>query len=190
MGPQPANVTERFPIIEIPSQYWTLWNTVLQAVRSAQSIPIRNIGKLITKSASQWLITTDCRYIHQCQQDTYSVHRFLFRDKSTFHFALQPLFFTAIEQFDHLQYITPTLSNTIAITETSKLYKYIQPFIPKLKLVTKKMVSHLIKFTHKPKLLDKKPESIPPSPFLDPTYGDDKYSLYQDWWAIQRLIPR
>ena len=52
------------------------------------------------------------------------------------------------------------------------------------------MVSHLIKFTQKPKLLDKKLESIPPLPFLDPIYGDDKYSLYRDWWAIQRPTPR
>ena len=92
--PIQANVTERFPIIEIPHSYWKLWRTVLQAARSANSIPIRRIGCLLTKTASRWLITKDCRYIYQRSGDDYTVHKYLQRDKSTLHYDVSPLFTT------------------------------------------------------------------------------------------------
>ena len=37
-----SNINKRFPIIEMPKQYWPLWRTVLEAVRSANRIPIRD----------------------------------------------------------------------------------------------------------------------------------------------------
>ena len=45
----PINPKERFPIIQVPDNYWPLWTNVLKSIRSSHIIQIRNIGTFINK---------------------------------------------------------------------------------------------------------------------------------------------
>ena len=60
-----SNVTERFSIIEVPTNYWPLWETVLKAIKTANAISIRELRPLLVESNSEWLITSDCRYVYK-----------------------------------------------------------------------------------------------------------------------------
>ena len=103
-----SNINERFPLIEVPSHYWALWQTVLSAIHISQAIPIRNLGPLHTKSQAKWLASTDLRCVYQLHDHQYSVHKITSHSKSKFQYALEPLFYIEVTVYDHLFYVTPT----------------------------------------------------------------------------------
>ena len=121
--PLSLNIPEQFQIIEVSSNYWPLWENIISAVKFAYSISIRELGPLLIKSNSEWVITFDCQYVYRKLDDQYSVHRLYQRDKSTLYFHIEPLFTTTIENYDHLRYITPIITPTqILVTDTNTLY--------------------------------------------------------------------
>ena len=102
------NPNERYPIIEIPKPWWTLWKTVLQAIIQNNRISINNFGKHTSPSTVTWLTTTDTRYIYCKHGQEYNVHKLLRNNKNKYYYDSASLFQTTLENFVHLKPITST----------------------------------------------------------------------------------
>ena len=105
-----SNVTKRFPIIEVPRQYWDPWKNVITAVRSNNIITINSFGKLHDKSSSRWLVSKDYRYIYKKCESQYSVHRRKSQNKNGHVYDIEPIFLTNVTVYEFLEYVTLTVT--------------------------------------------------------------------------------
>ena len=177
--PLQSNIVERFPKIEVPRQYWDLWRTVLQSIKTSQTIAIRQIGILKHKDSVKWLITTDCRYVYGKHKMQCTVHRFTHCQKHTPLYSKEPLFTTTIEFYDHLRYITPTIKDYfIIVQETKTPFKTPHKFMPTIKYIAELSIPSLLNTassTIKETLTKTK---VPAPPNTELSYDFKKCQLY------------
>ena len=97
---------ERFPQIEIPPNYWSLWKNLIQTVRRSQQIPIHTIGNAISKQHSPWLSTKDKIYTYAKRGKQYAGFSLQHVTKIQYYYTNKILFQTKFENVDHLDHIT------------------------------------------------------------------------------------
>ena len=191
--PMSSNMEERFPTIEIPKNYWLLWKNVLVAVRSANSIPIRNLGPLHTKHQAHWLASKDLRYVYQRQHDGHTVHKLQTRYKNTLTYSLAPLFQTTVTEYNFLMYVTPDSCNDeIKITYRNRnhhnaLTSVFQP-LRNFRQCSSNLYQAVTKRLSQTSLFTNQHGSNPP-PYTISYYDDTKHSLYRQWWKLNRPTP-
>lgn len=97
---------ERFPIIEVPKSYWSIWNTILKTIRSSQQILINNIGKYIRIADSPWIITRDRIHLYPKQSKFYVGYKLEKIEKNVYYYITKPLFRTRFKSVGQLLPVT------------------------------------------------------------------------------------
>ena len=100
------HTNERFPTIEIPKRYWSIWSNILKSIRSSQQILINNIGKYIRIADSPWIITRDRIHLYHKQTKFYVGYKLEKIEKNEYHYSNTPLFRTNFESVEHLLPVT------------------------------------------------------------------------------------
>ena len=193
-----ASPTERFPLVVIPKAWWTLWQTVLMAIKSSHQIAIHNLGPHLSPATVTWLTTTDFRYLYRKCNTEYTVHKLLHHDKNKFYYDVNSLFQTTLKNFDHLSPITPAITaQHILVKHNDK-----QPFVSATNIVN--TISHQaskgLHYYHKIRRSiqsrsNAKPiiprEQLPPMTNIIEYrhYDVEEHSKYRNWWNINRPMP-
>ena len=183
-----SNVTERFPIIEVPKQYWDLWRNVITAVRSNNIITIKSFGSLHDKSSSRWLVSKDYRYIYKKCDSRYSVHRRTSQNKNSHVYNIDPIFLTNVTVYEFLEYTTPTVTaENIQIKSTRIQEPKARPTpIHHFQILSKKAT---VLYHHVRKIFQLTPSNHIQAPIQRPPtykqsyYDDDKYTMCRKWWS-------
>ena len=190
------HTNERFPTIEIPKRYWSIWSNILKSIRSSQQILINNIGKCIRIADSPWIITRDRIHLYHKQTKFYVGYKLEKIDKNVYHYSNTPLFRTSFESVEHLLPVTVyTHHSTWAVKQpkdkTSKTIHSKHLLHDRNKFNPSSALSKCL-YSKKKTQMTKLPETTvrlnkPSSIGRLGEYNPHKYEEYREWWANNRI---